>query len=92
VVTSRQIGGALGLAVLTTLSTTHDATDAGDRAAALSSGYAAALAIGAAIFAATDLSGALALPAQPAPPRAPEGPNQPRSRVPRTRPRCHRRR
>lgn len=37
---------------------------------------AAALAIGAAIFAATALSGALALPAQPAPPGAPEVPNR----------------
>jgi MFS family permease len=58
--TTRQIGGALGLALLTTIAT--DATGAYRSRAALTSGYAAALMAGAAVFAATAVVGVLALP------------------------------
>ena len=66
--TTRQIGGALGLAVLTTVAAAHT----GQGPAALSAGYATALSAGAAIFVATAIAGALALPARldtPAPRR-----------------------
>jgi Major Facilitator Superfamily len=66
--TTRQIGGALGLAVLTTIA----AARTGQGPAALSAGYATALSAGAAIFVATAIAGALALPARldaPAPGR-----------------------
>ena len=56
--TSRQIGGALGLAVLGTIAAVH--SNAGD----LASGYGVALRAGAAIYVATALIGALALPAR----------------------------
>jgi EmrB/QacA subfamily drug resistance transporter len=72
--TTRQIGGALGLAVLATIAAAHTGGSAGQTPAALSAGYATALSVGAAIFVATALAGALALPARldtPAPARDP---------------------
>ena len=68
--TTRQIGGALGLAVLSTIAATHTAGQlAGGQAEALSAGYASAFTVGAAIFIVTAAAGALALPARltPAP-------------------------
>jgi EmrB/QacA subfamily drug resistance transporter len=53
--TTRQIGGALGLAVLGTV--------------AVNAGYATALTLGAAIFVVTAIAGALALPGRLGPPR-----------------------
>ena len=58
--TTRQIGGALGLALLTTIAA--GATDDHGGPVALTSGYAAALTAGAAVFASTAIAGALALP------------------------------
>jgi MFS family permease len=58
--TARQIGGALGLAVLGTLAATHTT----DHAAGTSAGAAKAFTAGAVILAATTLAGALILPAR----------------------------
>jgi EmrB/QacA subfamily drug resistance transporter len=58
---TRQIGGALGLALLTSIAA--GATGSDHRSpVALTSGYAAALIAGAAVFAGTALGGALVLP------------------------------
>jgi len=63
--TTRQIGGALGLAVLGTIAAGHTAGRASQGpAAALSAGYATAFTVAAAIFVATAIAGALALPAR----------------------------
>jgi EmrB/QacA subfamily drug resistance transporter len=62
--TTRQIGGALGLAVLATVAAAHNSGPTGQGPAALSAGYATALSVGAAIFVATAIAGALALPAR----------------------------
>jgi EmrB/QacA subfamily drug resistance transporter len=62
--TTRQIGGALGLAILGTIAATHMAGAHGSHAAALSAGYATAFMTCAAIFLATAVVGAVALPAQ----------------------------
>jgi EmrB/QacA subfamily drug resistance transporter len=63
--TTRQIGGALGLAVLGAVAAAQASDHAGaSRAAALSAGYATAFRVGAAIFVVTALVGALALPAR----------------------------
>jgi MFS family permease len=76
--TSRQIGGALGLAVLSTIAAAHAG---GGDAVELSAGYAAALDVGAAIYVATAIAGALALPARlGAPPPARAARREPASR------------
>ncbi|GAW48001.1 MULTISPECIES: MFS transporter [unclassified Nocardioides] len=65
--TSRQIGGALGLALLGTIaghSASRAASGGADRAEALSTGYATAFTLGAFVFALTALIGAIALPAR----------------------------
>jgi EmrB/QacA subfamily drug resistance transporter len=63
--TTRQIGGALGLAVLGTVAAAHTGGHAAaGQGAALSAGYGAALSVGAAIFAATAIAGAVVLPAR----------------------------
>jgi EmrB/QacA subfamily drug resistance transporter len=56
--TSRQVGGALGLAILATIAAAHH----GASHAALTAGFCAAFAAGAGIFAATAITGALILP------------------------------
>lgn len=56
--TSRQVGGALGLAVLATIAAAHS----GGSHAALTAGYSAAFGAGAVIFAAAAVTGALILP------------------------------
>jgi MFS family permease len=61
--TTRQIGGAFGLAVLGTIAAA-DPTPHTAEAAALTAGYGTALMVGAAIFLATAVAGALALPGQ----------------------------
>lgn len=67
--TTRQVGGALGLAVLGTIAAAHTAGRIGpDRPSALTDGYATAFTAGAAIFMATAIAGALALPRQLNPP------------------------
>jgi hypothetical protein len=67
--TTRQIGGALGLAVLTTVAAHVDA--GASHAQALSAGYATAFDVGAGIYIATAIIGALALPATLAAPTTP---------------------
>jgi hypothetical protein len=63
--TTRQIGGALGLAVLGTIAAGYaSGRAAAGQAEALSSGYATALDVGAAIYVATAIIGAVALPAR----------------------------
>lgn len=71
--TTRQIGGAVGLAALGTLAAAHaDAATGAEQAA----GYATALAVGAAIYVATAIVGALVLPARIGS-AAPEGTSEP---------------
>jgi EmrB/QacA subfamily drug resistance transporter len=61
--TTRQIGGALGLAALGTIAAAHAGGEAGAaQAEVLSTGYAAALDIGAAIYMVTAIVGTIALP------------------------------
>jgi MFS family permease len=75
--TTRQIGGALGLAVLATIAAAH--TTSGGPAvhpATASSGFAAALTVGAIVSLATALFGAIILPARLGPPTG----EQPRAR------------
>jgi EmrB/QacA subfamily drug resistance transporter len=61
--TTRQVGGALGLAVLAAIAVAHAAGQAiPGQPSALAGGYARAIAVGGAIFAATAIVGALALP------------------------------
>lgn len=61
--TTRQIGGALGLALLGTIAASHASGITGEgQAMALSAGYAAAINVGAVIFLATGVIGFLALP------------------------------
>jgi Major Facilitator Superfamily len=64
--TSRQIGGALGLAVLGTIAAAH------------SDGYGAALGAGAVVFAATAIAGALLLPGRLVSPATGEAGGPPR--------------
>jgi MFS family permease len=71
--TSRQVGGALGLAILATVAATHHAGDH----ATLTAGFRAAFGIGAAIFAATALTGAAILPRHIAAPGQPAQDRQP---------------
>jgi MFS family permease len=59
--TTRQIGGALGLAVLGTIAAGYAGAGQAD---ALSAGYAAALDVGAAIYVVTAIVGTVALPAR----------------------------
>jgi MFS family permease len=56
--TSRQVGGAVGLAILATIAGAHH----GGSPASLTAGFRPAFVVGAAIFAATALTGALILP------------------------------
>ena len=63
--TTRQIGGAVGLAALGTIAAANaDAGTGAGQAAALSAGYATALGVGAAIYVATAIVGAFVLPAK----------------------------
>jgi EmrB/QacA subfamily drug resistance transporter len=77
--TTRQIGGALGLAVLGTVAAATTGTS--EAAGGLSAGYAAAFTAGAVIYVVTAAVGALALPARLSPP-----PSSPRAAT-RARPR-----
>ena len=68
--TSRQAGGALGLAILASIAAAHagaqhtGAPDGASHAAALAAGFSAAFGIAAGIFAATAITGSLILPRQ----------------------------
>jgi hypothetical protein len=50
--TAQQVGGALGLAVLSTVAFNHAASQGGDRAAAMVSGYTTAFTVGGFLLAA----------------------------------------
>jgi hypothetical protein len=62
--TTRQVGGALGLAMLGTIAPAHTSSHAARGQAAATAGYAVALDVGAAIFVGTGIAGVLALPAR----------------------------
>jgi EmrB/QacA subfamily drug resistance transporter len=63
--TTRQVGGALGLAILGTIAAARTAGHVGEsRAAALTAGYASAYLIGSGVFLATAIVGVVALPAR----------------------------
>jgi hypothetical protein len=66
--TSRQTGGALGLAVLVTIATARH----GGSPASLTAGFRAAFGVGAVIFAATAVIGAVFLPRNLDPKQKPE--------------------
>jgi MFS family permease len=76
--TTRQIGGALGLAVLGTVAAAHTTGPTpAMRPATLSSGFAAALTGGAIVFLATAILGAIILPARLVPPAGEHQPDPP---------------
>jgi EmrB/QacA subfamily drug resistance transporter len=70
--TSRQVGGALGLAILAGVGAGHTAWH-GAGHAELTAGFGAAFAVAAGIFAATAIVGSLILPRQVSTPRSGEG-------------------
>lgn len=73
--TTRQVGGALGLAVLGTVAATHAAGQSEpEQPSALVDGFALAISSGAVIYAVTAIAGALALPGRLIPPSDVEAP------------------
>ncbi|HEX6499902.1 MAG TPA: MFS transporter [Micromonosporaceae bacterium] len=66
--TTRQVGGAVGLAVMGTLAAAHTGAAGSGPAAAMTAGSAAAFTTGALVFVVTAVVGALTLPARLAPP------------------------
>lgn len=70
--TSRQVGGALGLAILASVAAAHTGTQHGASHAALAAGFSAAFGVAAGIFAASAMIGALILPRQVSTPNSGE--------------------
>ena len=79
--TSRQTGGALGLAILASVAAAHTGTTHGSHAG-LTAGFSAAFAVAAGIFAATAMAGALILPSRIDAPRPAGAPRPPDGRQP----------
>jgi MFS family permease len=77
--TARQIGGALGLAVLSSIAAISTNRPGRPPAQAATSGYGTAFTVGAAIFLATALIGAIALPHRLSRP-GDDGPDTPATR------------
>jgi hypothetical protein len=70
---SRQVGGALGLAILASVGAAHAGTQHGVGHPALTAGFSAAYGVAAGIFAATATIGSLILPRQVSTPKSGEG-------------------